>query len=193
MRRAFEVAWGLTAWACSSGGDSDPSAATAGAAGSGAGIADGPAYVQDCYTLCDAMIARGCDDEACGPSCVSANESAGSCSAALGEYVQCLADHVSDIPSCYDYPGACEEAYFGWASCVSEQTGTCGPLKCDEVPTGSCSCWAICDAQTVRESCEQHGDGSKSCTCLVDDRVVATCDSSPASCAFFAGCCSGFL
>jgi hypothetical protein len=147
-----------------------------------------PGYEADCHLLCDAMIERGCDDETCAPGCVSANESAEECATVLGAYVACLADHVSDIPSCYDYPPECESAYLDWASCAAPGQNGCGPIKCDDVGVGACSCWGICRDVVVRETCTDLGVGFE-CTCEVDGEQVATCQSE-LQCAFFVGCCA---
>lgn len=186
------IALWLATWT-SCAEDPGTSAAPGGDGGLGPAPVEGPAYVVDCNTLCDAMVARSCDDEACAPSCVSANETAGSCADALAAYVHCLAVNIDSIPTCYDYPASCESDYLAWAGCVATQTGTCGPLKCDEVAEGSCSCWAVCEAGIVRETCTEGSDGAHQCTCAVDDTTVNSCPTAPASCAFFAGCCSSFL
>jgi len=109
----------------------------------------------------------------------------------LGGYVSCLADHAADIPNCYDFPPACEDAFIDFASCAPSENG-CGPAKCDDPGDSSCSCWSICAGQTYRKDCTKQENGF-ACTCEIDGEQVATCFEDNLACHVTSGCCQPYL
>src|SRR5262245_41940378 len=80
--------------------------------------ADGGAAA-DCAVLCAAVSALGCEDATCASNCTTDVASAGECADELAAYVHCLAVNAASIPSCYDYPPACDSAHGAWTACGS--------------------------------------------------------------------------
>ena len=149
-----------------------------------------PPYVTACGTLCDEMIGRACADATCAPTCVSAHETAGACADAIAGYVACLAEHVAEIPDCYQPPDACADAFHAYLACAP--SGPCGPSTCDAAAADACNCYALCKGTELRKTCTKAGDGF-ACTCLLDGVAVDECAETNLACHVTSGCCEPYV
>jgi hypothetical protein len=139
--------------------------------------------------MCQASIAAGCEMspvlERCAKRCAESVASTGPCADASQGYVRCLGE--AGLESCVEVPVACDEARRAWAMCSPTGEG-CGPVVCGDPEVG-CTCGAYCDGFLIEEDCEENGDVFD-CTCSLDGEVVASCNETALSCAFFIGCCA---
>jgi hypothetical protein len=177
---------------------STASAGSAGTGGSGGGSGSGGGDIsEECTKLCDLANNGGCAATGCLMNCLTQAWQAGGCAAKFEAMVKCdlgmsgcggvaCLDVVEEYKACVNSPG----------SGTSSSSGGCNEVG-GFVP-GSCNQKAPCGPHTVEIKCNNAPSGV-TCTCLVNDSVVGTCEATPAplvvpdACDLAAGCCAPFF